>query len=342
MAAKTIGCGGKRPRLPLRKGVNYMKRKLLAAALILTLVCSAFFLFACNKDADKTPTYKDTLPNLKILYEQDNDLKNTYTLLAVNPDKFDAGATNTAGADALIQWLTGEEAYEAIVNFRKAEYGDSLFYRLDNAPVYEGEIAQATEATKTIRLMTTTSVNDSGLLGAIIPTFESDYGYEVNIASLGTGPAINSAKDGNADLIFVHNKASEETFVNEGYSRVVDGYDAERISFIYNFFVLVGPADDPADVENAASVKAAFASIADGEFTFISRGDTSGTHKAEIKLWPTELGITDDVNNLPEGIEGWYISAGDGMGACLLMANEMNGYCLTDKATFLAMKKTPE
>jgi ABC-type tungstate transport system permease subunit len=144
---------------------------------------------------------------------------------------------------------------------------------------------------------------------------------------------------GNADLILVHSKASEETFVNGGFARTVDGFSAERISFMYNFFVLVGPKADPANVEQCASIKDVFATIADSRIGFISRGDKSGTHNAEIKLWDTSLGITNDVSKLPDDIKDWYISAGQGMGACLTMAAEKQMYILSDKATFLTYKK---
>ena len=175
-----------------------------------------------------------------------------------------------------------------------------------------------------IRLSTTTSVNDSGLLPYLLPTFEAKTGYKVEVQSAGTGAAIQKAKDGNADVILVHAKASEETFIEEGYG-------VERIPFMYNFFVIVGPKDDPAGVNGSADAAEAFAKIRDSKSKFVSRGDESGTHKAELKIWG------DD--NAPDAEkDSWYISAGQGMGACLTMASEQQAYCLTDKATFLSMK----
>jgi ABC-type tungstate transport system permease subunit len=103
---------------------------------------------------------------------------------------------------------------------------------------------------------------------------------------------------------------------------------------MYNYFVLCGPSADPAGVKDAADVKAAFQAIADGKFTFISRGDGSGTHTKELSLWPAELGITEDPESFADYTE-WYISANAGMGTCLVMAEEMGGYILTDKATYL-------
>ena len=139
---------------------------------------------------------------------------------------------------------------------------------------------------------------------------------------------------GNADLILVHSKKQEEAFIADGFARVVDGFEAERTSFIYNYYVLCGPSADPAGVKNAASVKDAFAAIAEGKFLFVSRGDASGTHTKEISLWPEDLGISTEADSFA-GYTEWYVSANTGMGACLVMAEEMGAYILTDKATFL-------
>lgn len=121
------------------------------------------------------------------------------------------------------------------------------------------------QAKKVVRISTTTSVNDSGLMAYLQPYFKADTGYDWEIASAGTGAAIKAAKYGNADVILVHEQASEETFVTEGFSRVVDGYKTERVSFMYNYFVLVGPTNDPANVKNADNVMDAFANIASNE-----------------------------------------------------------------------------
>ena len=276
-----------------------------------------------------------------ILMEADNDMLNTYSVIAVNPEAPFADAdgnpvadvyVNTAGADALIQWLLTDEALKLASEFGMGD--QYLFYIVDGAPTYTGEIAAATEETKTIRLSTTTSVKDSGLLGYLLPNFENKYGYKVEVASAGTGKAIQAAKDGNADLILVHSKKQEVPFVDAGFARVVDGFESERISFLYNYFVLCGPSADPAGVKSAASVKDAFAAIAAGEHTFVSRGDASGTHTKEISLWPEDLAITAEADSFAAYTE-WYVSANTGMGACLVMAEEMGAYILTDKATFL-------
>ena len=278
-----------------------------------------------------------------ILMEADDNMLNTYSALAVNAEApfVDADENpvpdvyvNTAGADALIQWLLTEEALNLAGEYGVAEYGEHLFYVKDNAPTYTGEIAAATEETKTIRLSTTTSVKDSGLLDYLLPVFEDTYGYDVEVQSAGTGKAIAAAKAGNADLILVHSKKQEEAFVEGGFARVVEGFEAERVSFIYNYFVLCGPSADPAGAASAATVLDAFAAIAEGEHTFISRGDGSGTHTKELALWPADLAITAEAESFAP-YTAWYTSANTGMGACLVMAEEMGAYILTDKATFL-------
>ena len=311
-------------------------KKVLSLLLALAVV---FALVACGND----PSQSGSSVDLKILKEADEKMLNTYSAIAVNPDApfVDADGksvsdvyVNTAGADALIRWLLSAKALEMAGKYGYAEYGEYLFYVPDNAPEYTGEIAAATEETKIIRLSTTTSVKDSGLLGYLLPEFERAYGYTVEVQSAGTGKAIAAAKNGNADLILVHSKSQEEDFVSAGFGRTVAGFSAERVSFLYNYFVLCGPSEDPAGVAKAASVLDAFAVIAEGKHTFISRGDGSGTHTKELSLWPAELGIAKEAESFAAYTE-WYTSANTGMGACLVMAEEMGGYILTDKATFL-------
>ncbi len=278
-----------------------------------------------------------------ILKEADDNMINTYTLLAVNPDApfvdADGNAVadvklNTVGAAALINWLLSEEGQELAAGYGYEDYGEYLFYLKDGRPVSTAEIPAATEETKLIRLSTTTSVNDSGLLGYLLPAFEEKYGYETEVYSAGTGKAIANAKMGNADLILVHSKKQEEAFVADGFAYVLDGMEAERMSYMYNYFVLCGPSADPAGVKDAEDVLAAFQAIADGKHPFISRGDGSGTHTKELALWPEALGITAEAESFADYTD-WYVSANAGMGACLVMAEEMGAYILTDKATFL-------
>ena len=326
-------------------------KKLLVLLLALALVLS----FAACGATDEEPaeeeapaeeaaeeTAEESAVGLAILYEADDDMINNYSLLAVNPEAawVDADgnavsdvAINTVGADAFINWMLSEGA-ELAGEYGVEEYGENLFYLKDERPTSEAEIPAATDETKTIRLSTTTSVNDSGLLQYLLPAFESEYGYTVEITSAGTGKSIANAKMGNADVILVHSKKQEEAFIADGFARIIDGQAAERLNYMYNYFVLCGPADDPAGVKDAASVKDAFALIAEGKYPFVSRGDGSGTHTKEISLWPEDLGITDQQESVANYTD-WYNFSNAGMGACLTMANEIGGYILSDKATFL-------
>ena len=278
-----------------------------------------------------------------ILMEADDAMINNYSLLAVNPEApfvdadgkpVDDVELNTVGAAALINWLLSEEGQELAANFGYEEYGEYLFYLKDGRPVSTAEIPEATEETRLIRLSTTTSVNDSGLLGYLLPIFEEKYGYETKVYSAGTGKAIADAKMGNADLILVHAQKQEEAFVMDGFAYTIPGMETERMSYLYNYFVLCGPSADPAGVRDAEDVLAAFRAIADGRSAFISRGDGSGTYSKELTLWPEELGITAEPESFAD-YSDWYVSANAGMGACLVMAEEKGAYILTDKATFL-------
>jgi len=310
---------------------------LLALVMLFSLGISAF---AADAPAEETDALVvDTM----ILKEADDNMINNYSLLAVNPEApfvdADGNAVedvelNTVGAAALINWLLSEEGEAAAADYGFAEYGEYLFYLKEDRPVSTADIPEATDETKLIRLSTTTSVNDSGLLGSLLPMFEEKYGYEVEVYSAGTGKAIANAKMGNADLILVHSKKQEEAFVADGFSCVLDGMESERLTYMYNYFVLCGPSADPAGVKDAEDVLAAFKAIADGKFTFVSRGDGSGTHTKELSLWPEELGITAEPESFKDYTD-WYVSANTGMGACLVMAEQMGAYILTDKATFL-------
>lgn len=339
-----------------------MKRTL---ALLLAL-SMALCLAACGGSADSSPAPSDAAPSdsqsadtapvetqpappavdLTILYEADESMINNYSLLAVNPDapfvdadgnRVDDVYINAEGAAALINWLLSDAGREAVESYGMEDFGEPLFYWMDDAPVSTAVTAGAGEDNQTIRLSTTTSVNDSGLLAYLLPQFEELTGYTVEVTSAGTGKAIANAMAGNADLLLVHSKSQEEEFVDAGYSYVLEGFDSERLTFMYNYFVLCGPSADPAGVADAPSAPDAFALIAEGEYPFVSRGDSSGTHTKEISLWPAELGITTDAASV-EAYSSWYHYSNAGMGVCLTMAEEMGAYILSDKATFLTFR----
>ena len=175
-----------------------------------------------------------------------------------------------------------------------------------------------------ITVASTTSTEDSGLFKAILPKFTQKTGIEVRVVAKGTGQAIDLAKRGDADVLFVHHKPSEEKFVAEGFS-------TERKPVMYNDFVIVGPKADPAHVKGSKDVAGALKSIASVKAPFISRGDESGTHKAEQALWKN-AGLD------PAAGDGWYRSIGQGMGATLNTAAAVGGYALTDRGTWLSFK----
>jgi len=169
-------------------------------------------------------------------------------------------------------------------------------------------------------LATTTSTADSGLLDNILPDFENEYNAKVEVVAVGTGQAIKLGEDGNADVILVHARALEDKFV-------ADGFGVNRKDVMYNDFIILGPASDPAGIQGLTSATEAFQKIAAAQAPFVSRGDDSGTHVKEQEVWAA-AGIE------PQG--DWYIDAGQGMGAVLTMANEQNGYTLSDRGTYLA------
>lgn len=173
-----------------------------------------------------------------------------------------------------------------------------------------------------LRLATTTSTDDSGLLNAILPDFEEKNNAQVNVVAVGTGQAIALGEAGDADVILVHARSREDAFV-------ADGHGTQRYDVMYNDFVLVGPPADPAGISGMALANDALAAIATAEAAFASRGDDSGTHTKELSLWEA-AGLTPDPN------DDWYNSLGQGMGDTLVFANEAGAYTLTDRATFLA------
>lgn len=169
-------------------------------------------------------------------------------------------------------------------------------------------------------LATTTSTRDSGLLDALLPGFEKQYGVFVDVVAVGTGQALKLGVDGNADVLLVHARAQEDAFMAAG-----DGVRREDV--MYNDFVIVGPPSDPAGIGGSTDAAQALAKIAESQSPFVSRGDDSGTHSKEKSVWKA-TGIE------PAG--DWYISAGQGMGAVLTMADEQSAYTLSDRATYLA------
>jgi len=175
---------------------------------------------------------------------------------------------------------------------------------------------------KSIVVSSTTSTEQSGLFGFILPIFKMKTGIDVKVVAVGTGQALDIGRRGDADVVFVHDKPSEEIFVQEGYS-------TKRNEVMYNDFVLIGPKSDPAKVGGGKDIQVAFQKISTAQAPFVSRGDKSGTHAAELRYWKG-AGIA------PAG--SWYKETGSGMGPALNTASAMNGYILADRATWLSFK----
>ena len=179
---------------------------------------------------------------------------------------------------------------------------------------------------KSIVVSSTTSTQDSGLFGHILPLFKQKTGIDVKVIAQGTGQALDTGRRGDADVVFVHAKSAEEKFLAEGQG-------VKRYPVMYNDFVLIGPKSDPAGVKGMKDITKALQMIKDKQAPFISRGDRSGTHLAELALWNKNAGIDIEKDKGP-----WYKSIGQGMGAALNTASASNAYVLSDRGTWISFK----
>jgi tungstate transport system substrate-binding protein len=185
--------------------------------------------------------------------------------------------------------------------------------------------AAATAQDRSIVVASTTSTQDSGLFGHLLPLFKAKSGIDVKVVALGTGQALDVARRGDADVVFVHAKAAEEKFLAEGFG-------VKRFPVMYNDFVLIGPKADPAGIAGTRDIVAALIAIRDKAAPFVSRGDRSGTHQAELSLWQAaSVDIGKDKGT-------WYREIGQGMGAALNAAAAMGAYVLSDRGTWIAFK----
>jgi tungstate transport system substrate-binding protein len=189
--------------------------------------------------------------------------------------------------------------------------------------------ASALAQDKSIVVASTTSTQDSGLFGHILPLFKAKTGIEVKVVAQGTGQALDTGRRGDADVVFVHAKPAEEKFLAEGQG-------VRRYPVMYNDFVLIGPKSDPAGVRGTRDIVAALIALKEKKIAFISRGDRSGTHQAELNLWKI-AGINIEAAKGP-----WYRDIGQGMGAALNMASATNAYVLSDRGTWLSFKNKGE
>ena len=192
------------------------------------------------------------------------------------------------------------------------------------APAQPTEAAPASSGEQVLKLATTTSTADSGLLDNILPEFEKLCNRRVDVVAVGTGQAIAIGQKGDADVLLVHARKSEDQFVKDQDAK-------ERFDVMYNDFIILGPKDDPAKAGSGASAKEAYKAIMDVQATFASRGDKSGTNTKELSIW-SSLGITP-TKDMP-----WYKALGQGMGETLTFANEQKAYTLSDRGTYLSMK----
>ena len=186
-------------------------------------------------------------------------------------------------------------------------------------------IAHAQEE-KSIVVSSTTSTQDSGLFGHILPLFKQKTGIDVKVVAQGTGQALDTGRRGDADVVFVHAKSAEEKFIAEGEG-------VKRFPVMYNDFVLIGPKSDPASIKGMKDIAKAFQTIKEKQASFVSRGDRSGTHLAELAIWNKDAGIDIDKDK-----GAWYKSIGQGMGAALNTASASNAYVLSDRGTWLSFK----
>jgi tungstate transport system substrate-binding protein len=184
--------------------------------------------------------------------------------------------------------------------------------------------ASATAQDRSIVVASTTSTQDSGLFGYLLPIFKAKTGIEVKVIAQGTGQALDTARRGDADVVFVHAKAQEEKFLAEGFG-------VKRFDVMYNDFVLIGPKSDPAGIKGK-DIETALKTIQAKSAPFVSRGDRSGTHSAELALW-RQAGV-----DIAASKGAWYREIGQGMGAALNIAGAMNAYVLSDRGTWLSYK----
>jgi tungstate transport system substrate-binding protein len=182
---------------------------------------------------------------------------------------------------------------------------------------------------RTITVASTTSTEQSGLFGHLLPRFTAASGIAVKVVAVGTGQALDIGRRGDADVVFVHDKVAEEKFLGEGFG-------VKRFDVMYNDFVVIGPKADPARIAGAKDVAESLRKIAEAKAAFVSRGDRSGTHEAELRLWKV-AGV-----DLPAVKGDWYREIGQGMGAALNMASSSNAYLISDRGTWLAFKNRGE
>lgn len=274
-----------------------------------------------------TETAGESELNTVVLRDRDIALRKDYILLAVGSDApfLAKGVTlNERGADALSQWIMTADTQAVISEFGVEEFGEAVFSLPTDTAQYTGKINQSTSSTKTIRLAVESSFLESGLLDDLLPAFEEAYRYTVSVSEGSAAAVLSTARSGYADLVLLEAGDSAQSLITDGFVRTVPGFPYEQLRICTVQYLLCGPQDDPAGVSGCASVTESFAAIANGGYTFTSRGDQSAAHRLEQQFWPAGQVFGD-----------WYISADMEMGPCLVMNGIEGGYILTDKLTWL-------
>ena len=276
---------------------------------------------ASHPDAEALiiPTMPEEPANTVILHRSDV-LGTEYFLTAMNPWAQYLGekrTVNSQGAEALIRWLLTQDARDLVD-------GDEtcVFRTTEAVPVYSGWISPAQNSTKTIRMVADRDLAESGLLDDLMSGFREAYGYEVEVLAKSSEEIYLTAALGEGDLILAKAPAESELLQGNTYFRQIPGFDGLHLSWVRCPYVLCGPSEDPAGVAKLTDMERAFSAIRKSGSYFISRGDGSEIHRAEVSLWGEK----------PEG--DWYFAVDGDMGPCLVIAEEMGGYVLSDELTF--------
>lgn len=295
---------------------------------------------AVEETEGPTETAEETVPagetgetaalQTTVLRSGDEELQAGYILLAVNPEGpfLSEVKLNEDGADALIRWLSTEEAREELENFCVEKFGEPVF-TLPGADLFKGWIPNAAEENQTIRLSVADTLADSGVLDQLLPMFEEKYGYTVTVQTTSASGTLTAAKLGIIDLVITEESGATDAFIAEGYAREVEGFEGEAVSLCGLEYLLCGPEEDPAGAADAKNLTDAMAAIAAGEYTFLSRGDGSTVHKLEQSLWPAN-----------QTFGAWYLEIDTDMGPLLVMNEFEGGYLLTDKLTWLIFSQS--
>lgn len=279
-----------------------------------------------TESTDAAEIVEESPLNTAVLRSGDEELQAEYILLAVNPEgPFHSEVTlNKDGADALIHWLMSKQARTILESYGRSEFGEAVYSISEEAESYGGWIPSATEENQTIHLSVADTIEESGLLDVLLPLFEESFGYTVEVQTASASGTLTTAKLGIFDLVLTEKTSATESFVVDGYARVVDGFESEMTVLCGSEYLLCGPKDDPAGVAECATLSEAFAAIAKGEHIFLSRGDGSTVQKKEESFWPVGQEFGE-----------WYLSVDTGMGPLLVMNEFEGGYILTDKLTWL-------